>query len=715
MKYLQIFLVTIFLLLTVSCRNKKEISEVLFNPKDQINKDNIEVSDDAKVELLRADSINALQFSFGGVNKAPYLIIHNKSKSWKLSRFHYLKAEITNYGKEDIMAEIRVDASGWTRQNELVPAGKTKTICVVIPRDSVPEYYLKKIIGMYNLPDGIIKTDPTSLGFNSTDSMRKISFVIICPSLPATIRIANIRGEGNVKFPTEKEIEKGFFPLVDEYDQYTHADWREKIHNLDELKQSVKTEEADLKSHPAPAEWDKYGGWLKGPMLKATGSFRTEKVNGKWWLVDPDGRLFWSNGITCVRMGDYTPITDREFYFTDLPDSNKYKQFYGNMRSAPFGYYKDRRSRSFDVLGWNMQLKYGDNWKETVSGLAPRRLGSWGFNTMGAWSSRDIYMKSTVSYAPILSIKARKIEGSEGHWAKYSDPFDTSFIASLTRNVKSLEKSITDPYCIGYFADNETTWGDTTDVANWTMASSADQPAKIVMLDFLKKKYKNVSALNAKWNTQFASWDDFMNNKKQLNIRNGDTKEFTVLMVNEYFMKVSGALKKLAPNKLYLGCRFDFHWYPSEKNLNAWDFRNNWVVNIAAQYCDVVSFNKYSSTVADLHPGDFDKPVICSEWHHTPINKAAFFSNAEDFNESMQMRTWKFEYYLGSCIDNPFVVGSHFFQYYDQPTLGRGDGENFNCGFISICDVPHADMINASREMAKGLYQRRYSTIQKSK
>ena len=316
-------------------------------------------------------------------------------------------------------------------------------------------------------------------------------------------------------------------------------------------------------NHPKPAEWDKYGGWLKGPRLRASGNFRTEKVNGKWWLVDPDGYLFWSHGMGSVNLdeGDAV-ITDREFYFTSLPDSVKYRELYRKGWRAPFGYYKDRETHSFDEIGWNMLRKYGDNWKEKVIGLAPERLLSWGQNTFGAWTSSEIFLESKIPYTPIIMIGSRKLEGSEGHWYKYADPYDTSLAGNLTRKIKSIKKSTTDPYCIGYFVDNEITWGDTTGVARWTIASPSGQPAKIVMLDFLKKKYQTIDKLNGKWGTRFASWNDFMKNTRLLDIRNEDTKEFTLMAINEYFKQVRNTLKKLAPDKLYLGSETRFSLLP---------------------------------------------------------------------------------------------------------------------------------------------------------
>jgi hypothetical protein len=704
MKNIQIYIMVLLLLAVIGCRNTTEKKvQILFTP-DESSLSTLEISKDAKVAIVKdSKGENTLQFSSSGQNQAPYVIVHDKSHKWRLSKNNYLAADISNNGSVDALVEIRLDANGWSGQGVNVHPGQTRTVRSVIPHDSIPEYYKKKIIGMYNLPDGIITTS------QKVDSIQKISFLIDCPIKETSVLISNIRAEGEVKFPTEKEVAGDFFPIMDEFGQYRHTDWPEKTHSLDELKKSAETEAADLAAHPRSSEWDKYGGWLKGPQLKATGHFRTEKVNGKWWLVDPEGRLFWSHGMGSVALGGGSAvITDREFYFTELPDSVKYRSFYSNRKFAPFGYYKNKKMVSFDQIAWNMMRKYGDGWKEKVVDLVPKRLESWGQNTLGAWTTADLYLKSTMPYTPIIMPAAKRIEGSVGHWYKYTDCYDTSFVGNLTRKILAVGKSTTDPYCIGYYVDNEITWGDSTGVARWTIASPATQAAKIVMLSYLKKKYKNIKDLNAKWGTEFASWDDFMNNTKPLDIRNEDTKEFTLIAINDYFKIVKGTLKKLAPDKLYLGPRLDFHFYPSEDNLNDWDHRNNWIVNISAQYCDVISFNRYRHTASDLRPGDFDKPVIVGEWHHVPLEKGSFYKGPEHFNEALKMRAEKYEYFINSCLNNPYIVGAHYFQFLDQPTIGRGDGENFSCGFLNICDRPHEEMVNVSRKVGNEFYEVRY-------
>jgi hypothetical protein len=356
-----------------------------------------------------------------------------------------------------------------------------------------------------------------------------------------------------------------------------------------------------------------------------------------------------------------------------------------------------------------MMRKYGENWKSQGIDLASKRMGSWGMNTYGAWTSPEVFLNGRVPYAPIIMIASKRLEGSVGHWYKFIDPFDTSMIGNLERKIMAIGKSTTDPYCIGYFVDNEYTWGDPTSMANWTLASPADQAAKIAMLAFLKKKYAGIEALNTKWGTGYPSWDALMTATDSVDIRNEDTREFTMIFIQKYFENVLGTIRKLAPGKLYLGPRLDYHFYPSEKNLNPWDFRNNWIVNIAAQYCDVVSFNRYRASAADLRPGDYDKPVIVGEWHHTPLEKSSFYMGPEHFSESLAMRAEKYGWFANSCIYNPFIVGAHYFQYLDQPTVGRGDGENFSCGFLTICDRPYNEMIDISRKTGEKMYKMRYA------
>ncbi len=61
--------------------------------------------------------------------------------------------------------------------------------------------------------------------------------------------------------------------------------------------------------------------------------------------------------------------------------------------------------------------------------------------------------------------------------------------------------------------------------------------------------------------------------------------------------------------------------------------------------------------------------------------------------------------YVRSGLGNPHVVGTHWFQFCDQPTTGRGDGENYQIGLVDICDTPYPETIRAVREVGTTMYE----------
>lgn len=70
----------------------------------------------------------------------------------------------------------------------------------------------------------------------------------------------------------------------------------------------------------------------------------------------------------------------------------------------------------------------------------------------------------------------------------------------------------------------------------------------------------------------------------------------------------------------------------------------------------------------------------------------------------------KYAEYVNSAIDNPYLVGTHWFQYIDSPLTGRAlDGENYNVGFVSVTDIPYQPLVDAAKDVNKNIYSRRYT------
>ena len=83
---------------------------------------------------------------------------------------------------------------------------------------------------------------------------------------------------------------------MDKYGQRSNTSWQGKIQADADFKVQFETEQKEI-VRKLRTDWDQYGGWKFGPKLDATGFFRVENVDGKYWFVTPSGRLFWSFGV----------------------------------------------------------------------------------------------------------------------------------------------------------------------------------------------------------------------------------------------------------------------------------------------------------------------------------------------------------------------------------------------------------------------------------
>ena len=408
--------------------------------------------------------------------------------------------------------------------------------------------------------------------------------------------------------------------------------------------------------------------------------------------------MFWSHGVDCVRWtSGYTPITDREFWYANLPRrGTPLAQFFGKGAWAPHGYYQGRRYETYNFTGANLMRKYGEDWKQQFSEICHRRLRSWGMNTIANWSDQEIFLQKKTPYVVSIHTSQKSIEGSTGYWMKFPDPFDTSFRDSLQKRMAAeRDKSAGDSWCLGYFIDNELGWGDELSLAVATLASPPDQAAKRAFLEELKKKYATIDRLNRVWGTEHVSWDGLLKTQEPPDKTRArdDLTAFYTRVAEEYFRTCREAVKSVAPHQLYLGCRF------------AWV--NDRAVRAAAKYCDVIGFNKYRYSVADFTlPEGIDKPAIIGEFHFGALDRGMFHTGLRrTANQAERAETYK--RYVRGALDNPFWVGTHWFQYADQATTGRGDGENYQIGLLDICDTPYAETIQAVREVGGSLYRHR--------
>jgi hypothetical protein len=444
--------------------------------------------------------------------------------------------------------------------------------------------------------------------------------------------------------PGSEFLEK--LPVIDEFGQWIAAEWPNKIKDLEQLKKNWGEEEKKLYS--GEFNYCSYGGYMD-KKAKATGFFRVEQIDGKWWFVDPDGHLFFSTGVNCVRSASATQTEGRESYFAALPPADLMPRG-PSAASGP-------RSRSASFYSWNLLRRLGPEWQQKWVDLTLRRMDAWGLNTIGNWSDQRFYTLQKKPY--VVTLRGWGMEtGYLGMPDVYSDEWAKSVDQSAARQCVARKD---DPYLLGYFVGNEPPWpGREKDLVDMVLAGS-ETPMQRELKAFLEQ---------------------------------GDTpqrrKEFVYNAFEKYLNTINAAIRKYDPNHLNLGIRFGGH--VSDEILRM------------GRLFDVNSINiyDYAPTVEVERAYKLaGRPVIIGEFHNGAPGDGlgAGLVQVRDQTE----RGVAYSYYVEQSAALPALIGVHWFQWLDEPVTGRRDGENYNIGFLDVTDRPYWDFIEGVKATHKRL------------
>lgn len=604
---------------------------------------------------------------------------------WDLSQGRVLAADVTNLSRERQLRLTLHIASG-TREDKsyrevngglALNPGETRTLRLRLPHRSV-----------YGVPEGV--RGPRVLDTEKVlwiEAYMQWPFEAAAPGL-LHARIANVRTEGAPDRPSAVPRPEAFFPFVDDFGQYAHGQWPEKVQSAAELPVRRADEERALAASARPPEWDRFGGWANGPKLEATGSFRTQKYQGKWFLVDPDGRLFFSFGLDVLQAHtDAVRAKGHEAWFKSPCPGDGVLDF------------NDR----------NLRLKYGrDDYEEAFYATLAKRLESWGFNTIGNWGSSKLMALGRTAYTMQLSDYNARLPRLAGSKLKFYDVFDPRYAQAMRTLVDDaaardpqVARSLSDPFCIGYFIDNELNFGNRGRqmFGDDVLRCPAGQAAKRAFLDDLKAKYGDVARLNAAWKTSHADWEALARSTSVPSgaLYKADSDAFFRCAVDQYFRLCREAVKSRAPNRLYLGCRFV-----------ATDAVRPAFFEPSRKYCDVLSVNIYAHSAANFGGAGFpDMPVLIGEFHFGVFDRGLFSAGLCPAGLTQSERALAFTRFLQGALVHPNVVGAHWFQFRDQPLTGRWDGEGYAIGFTDVADTPYSEMTRAAREVCENLYRYR--------
>ena len=309
-------------------------------------------------------------------------------------------------------------------------------------------------------------------------------------------------------------------------------------------------------------------------------------------------------------------------------------------------------------------------------------------------------MRQTPYTDDIVPKNVQPIQGSTGDWGAFPDVFDASFEQGVRVAIaRRKTTNAGDPWCLGCFSDNELSWGDDTALPLATLCAPVGQAAKQVFVADLRAKYGDIAALNEVWGTAHGSWEAMLQARlapDQQKARD-DLLAFSTKLAEQYFRTMRQAIKGAAPHQLYLGCRFS-------RQVNAG------AAAAAAKFCDVVSYNLYRRSLTDFRiHGNADVPLLVGEFHFGALDRGLFhpgFVAAPD----QQTRARAYGNYVQTALQHPQFVGTHWFQYQDEPTTGRVyDEENCQFGFVDVADTPYPEIVGAARAIAAAMYRLRAS------
>ena len=390
----------------------------------------------------------------------------------------------------------------------------------------------------------------------------------------------------------------------------------------------------------------RYGGVL-ARKSGATGFFHPARIEGRWWLVDPEGCLFLHDGVASVHM-------------LGTPGS----------RSA-----------------CKEQFGSETNWPARTTAL----LRANGFNGLGAWS--DVDRLRAVS-PPLVYTRTWNFMSSYGkkRGGTYQQPghtgyphdcifvFDPGWEGYCDDYAKSLAAGKDDPWLLGHFSDNEMPFNRTA-LKNYLQLPESD-PGRQAAQSWLRARHGETATVK--------------------DITGKDEQEFLALVVERYFRAVSKAIKKHDPNHLYLGARFHgavprlpevfravgpyvdvvsvnlYHvWTPDQERLAMWERESG-------------------------------RPFLITEWYAKGMDSGLGNTTGAGWLVKTQRDRGRFyQNFALALLQSKGCVGWHWFKYIDNdPAEAKADPSNVdsNKGIVSNRYVPYTPLLEAMKQLNERAY-----------
>ncbi|MCF8335784.1 MAG: beta-galactosidase [Bacteroidales bacterium] len=476
-------------------------------------------------------------------------------------------------------------------------------------------------------------------------------------------------------------------PLADQFGQWARKEWPGKTKNEEELKQMNDSLLDLAREAHLPNSRSKYGGW-KEKQFEATGYFRTHHDGKRWWLVDPNGYAFLSVGVDGMGPSASGMTEGQEDLLKWMPEK-------GDPLLGEALYERNGENTMVDYFKTNLMRVFGEQWKTKWDTITSGLMQQYRFNTIANWSDIQFARKMKKPYVlPLSNFPSTEIK----LYRDFPDVFAPEYKEEAKSYAAQLKKYKNDPWLIGYFLRNEPNWAfGEHNLAFEMFVTDQQSHTKERFVEWIASTYsENISELNDAWGLNLNNFEELHNkvfDEMPNETARKDFYRFSERMVEQYVDVPCDEVEKVDPNHLNLGMRYA--WISSD------------LLYKAGERFDVFSINGYSNPGP---PGTKEiarrsgKPVMIGEFHFGAVDRGLPATGIQAAL-SQEARGTAYRYYVEQGFTRPELVGIHYFTWTDQPIFGRFDGENYNIGFVDICNRPYPELTEAATKTNKRIYE----------
>ena len=372
--------------------------------------------------------------------------------------------------------------------------------------------------------------------------------------------------------------------------------------------------------------------------------------DGVHWLLAPNGEKFYGCGVNAVDAGSPPEeVNGRPAYY--LP--NLYTSI--------------------------------DHWAATIRD----RLQNWSFNHLGAWN----FCPEKIGLPYIANLDLGRV--SEALWFDAFDPALPSRVGECAERLTAPHRQL--GLRIGYFPDNEIGWWNAA-LFEFYLSKDWHNHTKRLLWQLLYERYEG------KWPELLQDWvaaepvDGFKSLRiagAALKLRPGGSgiqliNDFTYLCAERYYKLMHDGLRAADPQALIFSDRLPIYYSQD-------------AVRAMVPYVDVIAAN-YNLDGPDGWVAHYffdglaaltGKPILISEFFCAAMENRTGNKNAGHLLTvtTQAERARVVQKALQNFARCPNIVGTHWFQYYDEPKGGRSDGEDLNMGLVDIYDQPYEEVV----------------------